>query len=156
MNLQEKEHFLKNELIHKLHQLDPEARGLWGKMNAHQMVEHLVDAFKIGNGRTVVKDILTPLDKIEKIQAFVLSDIPFKENTKNVLLSEEPEPIRNPNYQEVIHSLAFEIEEVFRVYDQNEKLLLRNPIFGDLGRQLQISLLHKHASNHLRQFGVME
>lgn len=151
----DKEFFLKTNYVDKLRNIDPNSLGLWGKMNVHQMAEHMVLAFKTANGKIKVEEIITPPEKIQRSQEFILSDIPFKENTKNVLLPSEPFPIRNGNYQEVLDKLEAEIVEMFRVYDENPDLKLRNPIFGDLDRNLQIHLLHKHATHHLKQFGLM-
>ncbi len=115
----------------------------------------MVLAFKTANGKIKVEEIITPPEKIQRSQEFILSDIPFKENTKNVLLPAEPFPIRNANYQEVLDKLEAEIAEMFRVYDEKPDLKLRNPIFGDIDRNLQIHLLHKHATHHLKQFGLL-
>ena len=151
----DKEIFLRTIFVDKLRNVDPNSLGLWGKMNVHQMAEHMVLAFKTANGKIKVEEIITPPEKIQRSQEFILSDIPFKENTKNVLLPAEPFPIRNANYQEVLDKLEAEIEEMFRVYDEKPDLKLRNPIFGDIDRNLQIHLLHKHATHHLKQFGLL-
>ncbi|MBK7231156.1 MAG: hypothetical protein IPH93_02485 [Saprospiraceae bacterium] len=151
----DKEIFLRTIFVDKLRNVDPNSLGLWGKMNVHQMAEHMVLAFKTANGKIKVEEIITPPEKIQRSQEFILSDIPFKENTKNVLLPAEPFPIRNANYQEVLDKLEAEIAEMFRVYDEKPDLKLRNPIFGDIDRNLQIHLLHKHATHHLKQFGLL-
>ncbi len=149
-----KEQFLRRDYITRLAQLDPGAKGLWGKMNVHQMVEHMSYSFRLANGRTPVEKILTPEDKIPRVQAFVLSENPFKENTSNALLPEDPLPIIHSDYADSLKELEAEITEFFRVYDASENLTIRNPFFGDLNRELNVSLLYKHALHHLRQFGV--
>lgn len=149
-----KENFLRFEFIPHLKNLDPQAKGSWGKMNVHQMVEHMSYAFRLANGRIQVEKILTPEDKIPRMQAFVLSENPFKENTPNALLPDDPIPIVHPDYADALGELKNEISEFFRVYDAQENLKIRNPFFGDLDRELNVSLLYKHALHHLRQFGI--
>lgn len=55
-------------------------------MNAHEMVEHMIGSFKVANGKIGIREIVTPLERLDKLQAFIMSDIPFKENTKNALM----------------------------------------------------------------------
>lgn len=80
--MQKKEQFLKTEYIHLIKQLDPLAERKWGTMNVQQMIEHMSDAFRMANGKDVYTGILTPEEKLPRVQAFVLSETPFKENTK--------------------------------------------------------------------------
>ena len=46
----EKENFLRTRFIVCLQQLDPNTHPLWGKMNVHQMIEHLTDVLMVANG----------------------------------------------------------------------------------------------------------
>lgn len=149
-----KEQFLRSDFPQKLRELKPEAKGIWGKMNAHQMVEHMADAFRMANGKIPVKQILTPEEKIPRVQEFVMSDIPFKENTKNALLPDEPLAVRTSGIHEAIDTLESEIKDFFKMYDENQNLKMKNPFFGELDRTHHVSLLHKHAVHHLKQFGI--
>src|SRR5262245_30622937 len=45
--------------------LQPGTRALWGRMNAQNMIEHLVEAVEYTNGKRVA-DLRLPIDKAEK------------------------------------------------------------------------------------------
>ena len=65
----DKKLFLTSKFINLLQALDPNSNGKWGLMNVHQMVEHLIESFKVANGSIIVNEIITPLEKLEKIKA---------------------------------------------------------------------------------------
>ena len=64
--------FLTSKFINLLQPLDPNSNGEWGLMNVHQMVEHLIESFKVANGSIIVNEIITPFEKIEKMQSFII------------------------------------------------------------------------------------
>jgi len=152
--MQHKENFLKIDYLNLLKELDPQKPGNWGKMNVHQMVEHMTDAFRMGNGKDAYTGILTPEERLPKAQAFILSDLPFKENTKNILMNEEPFPLRHPQFPDSLAALELEISDFFGYWENHSGTVLRNPFFGDLDYTHWVSLLYKHALHHLRQFGI--
>ena len=45
------------EIARRLTTIRPDARALWGKMSAHQMVCHLSDSFRMALGRKTAKDV---------------------------------------------------------------------------------------------------
>src|SRR6266542_2915434 len=91
----EKENFLRTKLVAYLQKLDPATTPHWGKMNVQQMIEHFGgEAIRNANGRLKINTIHTPLDHLGKLREFMMSERPFRENTKNPLLPEEPRPLR--------------------------------------------------------------
>jgi hypothetical protein len=152
--LQEKEHFLKHEYIPLLQKLDAGQKGVWGKMDAQQMVEHMRDACKVANGKMVLPLINTDPDRLEKTRSYMLSESPFPQNTKMPLMPEEPRRHKYTGMEEAIEKLKPELEEVFTAYAANPGMTLINPVFGDLDYEQQVHLLHKHARHHLAQFGL--
>jgi hypothetical protein len=151
----EKENFLRTKLVHYLQQLDPATPARWGKMNVQQMIEHFItDGVMIASGRRKFEAIITPADHLRKLRDFLLSDRPFRENTKNPLLPEEPAPLQFRTVQAAIGSLHEELIYFFEAFERDQRLITRNPIFGDLDFVENVELLHKHARHHLHQFGV--
>ncbi len=151
----EKENFLRTKLVRYLQQLDPAAPPKWGRMSAQQMIEHFAgDAIRNASGRLKIADIITPPGNLQKMRDFMMSDKPFKENTKNILLGEEPAPLRYKTYQGAIGALQQELIYFFEAFEHDHGLITRNPFFGDLNFEQNVQLLHKHALHHLRQFGV--
>ena len=151
----EKENFLRTRLVSYLQQLDPSSPSQWGKMNVQQMIEHLAcDALPNANGRLKGDHIMAAPDHLIKMREFLMSEKPFKENTNNPLMGEEPSPLRYKTVQAAIGKLQQELITFFEVFEKNPGMVIRNPFFGDLNFEQNVQLLHKHALHHLKQFGV--
>lgn len=148
--------FLKNEFIPLLKKLQPDAKGKWGVLNGQQMVEHFSDAVRIANGSFGISQILTPAEHLEKIRSFLMSEKPFKENTKNALMSETPLPVRHSAMDAAVDELQNVFNHFFSMFEGNPGLTTMNPFFGHLNFEENIQLLHKHAMHHLTQFGLAE
>ncbi len=153
-NIEQKAHFLKHEFTKKLFKLDDDAPRLWGKMNVQQMVEHFCDSMRNASGKLLLRQ-LTPEENIPKMQAFLESEKPFKENTPNPHMPDTPEPIKHATKQDAINELQSEIDHFFAVYEQEKDKKTPNPFFGMLNYEQQVQLLYKHATHHLRQFNAM-
>ncbi len=147
-------HFLKTETPRLLASIPPDTAPAWGKMNLQQMIEHMSDSVRVANGRDL-QDCVTPAEHIPKMQAFVMSDVPFKENTVNKLLPADPLDARFDNVDDAIGELKLEIAEFIEVFDQDKQKTITNPFFGDLNFEQWTALLYKHMLHHLRQFGVV-
>jgi hypothetical protein len=151
----EKENFLRTRLIRYVQQLDPATAPKWGHMGVQQMIEHYTkDGVGVASGRLKFEKIITSPEKLPAVREFMMSDKPFKENTRNPLLNEEPEPLRFNTVQAAIGELQQELIFFFEVFAKDPQLITRNPNFGDLNFEENVQLLHKHALHHLRQFGV--
>lgn len=150
---EEKAAFLQQEFPELLRRLNPATPPLWGKMNVQQMIEHFSDALRIANGKDVYNAVLPP-EQVEKMQQFLRSEKPFRENTRNPMLASEPQPERWPTVADAIGELEQEVNDLLDVYGQDKEKLITNPLFGDLNYEDQLQLLYKHALHHLRQFGV--
>ncbi|HEY6064352.1 MAG TPA: hypothetical protein VIV35_12125 [Chitinophagaceae bacterium] len=151
----EKENFLRTKLVIYLQRLDPATPPRWGKMNVQQMIEHYAgDAVQNASGRLKIDTIMTPPENLERMREFMMSNKPFKENTKNPLMDGEPAPLRYKTVQAAIGSLQQELIYFFEVFEKSPELVTRNPFFGDLNFEQNVQLLYKHAFHHLRQFGV--
>jgi hypothetical protein len=151
----ERENFLRTKLVAYLQQLNPATPPRWGKMNVQQMIEHFGgDALRNASGRLKIDTIITKPEHLERMREFMMSIKPFKENTKNPLMGEEPMPLRYKTVQGAIGALQQELIYFFEAFEKNPELITRNPFFGDLNFEQNIQLLYKHALHHLRQFGV--
>jgi len=151
-NIQAKEAFLKTEYTRLLAQLDPNTPPIWGKMNVQQMIEHMGDYIRISNGKDVV-ELVIPSEHVPRALAFLESEKPFRENTPNQLLPDIPLPPKM-ELKEAIERVQKELDDFFEVYSDNPSKKVPTPFFGELDYEHNIQLLHKHATHHLRQFGV--
>lgn len=154
-NLSAKAYFLRNEFIDKLKKIDPATKPLWGKMNLHQMIEHMSYSLRQANGKDTY-DCVTPEENIPRMQAFLMSDKPFKENTPNQLLPDTPDAPKRNDIDDALVELKMETEDFFRAFEKTPDRTITNPFFGDLNYDMWVQLLHKHAWHHLKQFGVNE
>lgn len=154
-NLGAKATFLRNDFVKLMASIDPATKGLWGKMNLHQTIEHMSYSFRQASGKDPYT-LETPEEHLPRMQAFLQSDKPFKENTPNKLLPDEPAPPVHDNIQDSLNELQAEIEHFFKEYAQDPEKVVTNPFFGHLDYDMQVQLLYKHAWHHLRQFGVNE
>ena len=152
----DKADFLRYKFIPLLRQIPSDKAPNWGKMTLQQMIEHFTDTMRIASGKTIYTDIITPAEQLEKMRTFISSDKPFRENTKNPLLSEVPAPVKNPSVEEALKELQQEINFFFSVFEKNNLQVTRNPFFGDLNFEQNVQLLYKHAWHHLRQFGLQK
>jgi hypothetical protein len=153
--LEDKERFLQKEFVPLLKQIPSDTLPAWGKMTLQQMTEHFSDAVRIASGKIEHTEIVTPPGNVPKMQEFLASDKPFKENTLNPLLPEVPAPVRNKSIELAVTELQEELDYFFTVFEKDPHQLTRNPFFGDLNYQQNVQLLYKHALHHLRQFGIM-
>ena len=149
-----KEDFLKNDFIPLLGKLHADAKAKWGIMNAQQMVEHFADAVKNASGKLILPT-LTEGENLQKSRDFLMSEMPFKENTNNPLIPKEGIPHRQPDIQSAINKLQKELSHFFEVFEKNPNLKTGNAFFGQLDYNMNIQLLHKHAMHHLKQFGLV-
>jgi hypothetical protein len=146
--------FLKEQFVSLLTQISSDTLPHWGKMTLQQMTEHFSDSVGIASGR-MVKPMVTPEADVEKMQAFLMSDRPFRENTPNPNMPEIPAPVRNATIKAALSELQNEIDYFFAQFEKNDHLTTCNPFFGHLNFDQNVQLLYKHALHHLRQFGVI-
>ena len=149
-----KENFLKKDFIPLLEKLKGNEKGKWGIMNAQQMIEHFADAAKNASGKLLLP-VLNEGTELQKFRDFLMSEKPFKENTKNPLIPEEGIPLRQLNLLSAIQKLKKELDYFFEAFEKNPELKTGNALFGDLDYDMNIQLLHKHAMHHLKQFGLV-
>jgi hypothetical protein len=148
-----KEKFLQTIFIPLLQQLKANTPARWGKMNVQQMIEHFGDAVMVASGKLKLP-VMTPPEKLPTYREFLMSEKPFKENTRNPLLGEAPLPPKKNTKEAAIGKLQEELIYFFQIFRNNPGLKTTNPIFGELNYEENIQLLYKHALHHLRQFGV--
>jgi hypothetical protein len=146
--------FLRKDFPKLLHGLNPEAKGSWGVMSGLQMAEHMSASVREATGKEKL-EILTPADKVEKAKEFAMSDKEFKPNTKNTKMPEQPLPVRNATMQEAIKEYEKELLDFINYFEINKGATLPNSFFGNLNFAEWLHLLHKHATHHAKQFGLL-
>jgi len=150
-----KEKFFREEYIPLLKKLTGNEKPKWGKLSPQGMIEHMTDSIGIGWKR-IVLPLYTSPENLPKAKAFMLSDKPFKENTPNPYMPDNPPPLRNKDIASAIEELEREIQSFLNFHKQNPGIIVQNPFFGDLNYEEWLHLLHKHAIHHLKQFGLID
>jgi hypothetical protein len=150
----DKEIFFKVDYISLLQQLKGDEKGSWGVLSAQGMVEHMSESIAVASLR-IVHALHTPIEQVERMKSFALSEKEFKPNTKNALMTEEAAPLRNKNMDEAIEELKEEIAEFFKYYEHKPGSIVTNPFFGDLNYDEWLHVLYKHATHHLKQFNLI-
>jgi hypothetical protein len=151
---EEKANFMRMFLISEICALKPDEKGLWGKMNAQQMIEHLGDAFR-NYPEADHEKMRTPAEQLEKYRAFMMSEKPFRPDTVNPGLSSNPAPPRFKSFEESLDYLSESIEYFFSQFDDNPETIIPNPVFGNLNYEEAVHLLYKHVTHHLIQFRII-
>ncbi len=151
----EKLYFIKHTVPDLLLQLSPNTMGKWGVLNAQQMIEHLSESVQMANGK-IKTELLTPEEHLEKLRTFMLSDKPFKENTKNALMSSEPLPPKHKGMNEAVEELRQEIQDFIVYFESSHEKKVINPFFGALNFEEYTHLLHKHFKHHCQQFNLLQ
>jgi hypothetical protein len=156
MTAREQLKFIQFTFIQKLRGLDTNTVPKFGKMNPHQMVEHMVYAVNMAKG-DIPTELLNTDEALEKAYRFMMSDVPFQDNTPNPLLPNEPSAPTTASIGDAIDNLEDAIEAFVASFkgegaEPNRRVL--SPFFGELSYYEQVHLLHKHALHHARQFGI--
>jgi hypothetical protein len=147
--------FIKNDLFSLLDDINQDTQAKWGKMNAQQMVEHLVDFFNVSTEK-IKFGLVTPEEHLPKFKEFLFSDKQFRENTKapaNVI-GEEPLPLRCKTYEDAIDKLHESVDSFENHFKNNSGKTAMHPVFGLLNFDEWVLLHYKHVTHHLRQFGI--
>jgi hypothetical protein len=147
--------FLKIQVPSLMDTLQVHTLPKWGKMTAQHMVEHMSMSFILANGKIKVQAFITPEEKLPAMKRFVLGETPFKENTKSPVLSEDLPALRFGSIDEAKTIFKRELQNIFNVYEADNNLTLRNPMFGDLNYEEQAGLITKHVKHHFNQFGLL-
>ena len=151
--IEEKEAFFNEGYLALLAALPEASKAVFGKMNVHQMVEHMAHSFQIASGKVYFENKQSE-ELTAKMYRFMMSDKPFRDNTPNPNLADIPLSPRFSTIKESIADLKLEISHFFEVFNEPDKRV-GSPFFGNLNRNEQLHLLYKHAMHHLRQFDAM-
>jgi oxepin-CoA hydrolase/3-oxo-5,6-dehydrosuberyl-CoA semialdehyde dehydrogenase len=151
-----KQHFIKDEMFLLLANLSPNETAAWGKMNVQQMVEHLVVFFNVSTEK-IIFPLVTPQEHLPKYKEFLYSDKQFRENTKApaAVLGDEPLPTNYPTLEIANHKLKAAVAYFFTYFENSPEKQTLHPVFGMLNFDEWVLLHHKHVTHHLRQFNLM-
>jgi len=138
----------RQDLLDRLERLTPEARPLWGKMTAPQMLAHLVDWMLMIRGDLRTVPIKTYV-RYPPMKQFAIYWMPWP---KGVPTARELLPGRPVNWGPE--------RELLRQYMQSYPELEsraswpEHPAFGNMTTRAWGVLGYRHTDHHFRQFGI--
>ena len=144
-----------NDFLPKLNNLTADTKALWGKMTAQHMVEHLILAVKMSNGK-VRLECFNPPEKLPTLKRILLSSRPLPRNFINPYLGEDLMPLEYKSLEEAKQILAEEIKDYYKYFEDNPDTFLTNVTFGDLNKDEWEVFHQKHFIHHFKQFGLLE
>ena len=136
-----------------LNTLQPGTPALWGKMNAQNMIEHLVEAVEYTNGKRVAV-LRFPTDKATKQREdLVNSDFVIPPGAQGYL----PDATKTKRFKDLetaILELNNELD-AFEYFFKTEGMTATHFEFGPMNYNEWIIWHGKHFTHHFKQFGLL-
>ena len=142
-------------LLQNLDKLNPDTQPQWGTMTAQKMIEHLVNTFKIANGKLKV-ECYSEEKKLPVLKKILMSERPMPkgfDSPANKLVTQNYE---YENIDEAKRVLREEVNAFYKHFEENPEAVLMNPTFGELNKEEWVQFHKKHLTHHLTQFGLIK
>ena len=143
------------EFVERLNRLKNDSQPIWGKMSAQHMVEHLIQAVRMSDGKLIVK-CYSPEDRLPTLKKILMSDRPLPRNFINPILGDSLPDLEFDSLETAKSKFFREIIEFFEYYDKNPGAVFINTIFGELNKDEWMQFHQKHFAHHFNQFGLMD
>ena len=143
-----------NKYLKLLNKLNSQQKPLWGKMTPQHMVEHLILAVQMSNGKLKL-ECFNPPDKIPSLKRFLMSNRPMPKLFVNPVIGEDLRPLKCSSLDEAMQRLKNEIEDHVLFFENNSGAKTVNVTFGELNNEEWDVFHQKHFTHHLSQFGLI-
>jgi hypothetical protein len=137
----------RTELMQRMNRLKPDMPPQWGKMNAAQMVGHVMDPMRAAMGEMKVADKKTPF-RFAPLRWLIIYKLPWPKGAPTA-----PEFIHQGN-EDLQKNLALLKATLDRFAAFHRRNLEAHPAFGSLTDRDWGCLTWRHMDHHLRQFGL--
>ena len=145
----------RNEIIARIYQLTPEAQGLWGKMNANQMICHCTDGLRGCLGELDNKTDESNFLSRSLVKFLVLYVMPIPKNVPTAKRVDQMQDGTKPTDFETDRKTLLEF--IKKMTSKPDDFAWSPHFrFGALNRDEWGILCYKHLDHHLKQFGVIE
>lgn len=137
-------------------ELTTDHQAKWGRMNAHQMVEHLTLVFIYSTGKfgvpfkgdeAAVKQLWEPFTKAAN---------PWKTVLPQTAILGNPKPVRNETMEGSKRALKKAFAKYQHYCKENPDAITPHGYLGNITTAQWILVHLKHIDHHLSQFGVIE
>ncbi|HEX2834139.1 MAG TPA: DUF1569 domain-containing protein [Thermoanaerobaculia bacterium] len=133
-------------LLERVQKITPDSRATWGKMNAEQMLTHLVQAMRMAIGELACEPKKLPI-RFPPLRELIVYVLPWPKGSPTA-----PELI--PSNSESIDDSKRELARLADAFAGYKGAWPEHPAFGRLSRGAWGVLVRRHIDHHLRQFGV--
>ena len=142
-----------DEILRRLRALRPDSPRRWGRMNAHQMVCHLSDCFRMTTGEKRVSDATGVWQRT--IIKWIALYVPAHWPPGIVTRPEIDQYAGGTSPADFAADLA-ELETLMGSFTTRGEDFdwSPHPIFGRMSRIAWLRWAYRHMDHHLRQFGV--
>ena len=137
-----------------LDNLKTETKPLWGKMSAQHMVEHLIFAVQMGNGKLFL-ECFNPPEKLPLLKRILMSNKPLPKLFVNPVIGSDLMELKYHNLEEAKSNLRKEADDYYSYFEKNPGAKLVNVTFGELNFAEWEVFHKKHFTHHLNQFGLL-
>jgi uncharacterized protein DUF1569 len=137
---------VRRALLERLQNVTPESRPQWGKMNAEQMLTHIVQSMRMAVGELPVKSKKLPM-RFWPLRELIVYVLPWPKGSPTA-----PELI--PVNCESLETCKRELARLADLFVERKGDWPEHPAFGKLGRAAWGVLVRRHLDHHLRQFGM--
>ncbi len=125
----------------------------FGKMSAHQMIEHLGMVFLLSTGKFDIPYKGTEEDAVTYQQKFTVSDLPFSDVFPQTSHG-DPRPTRHADIEDSKKELQKTFAKYLEHCEGHPDATQPHYYLGDISVELWRQLHVKHVQHHLRQFGM--
>jgi hypothetical protein len=134
--------------------LKKDEKPLWGKMSPQHMVEHLILAVQMSNGKLIF-ECFNPAEKIPTLKRFLMSSRPMPKLFVNPIIGEDLRLLKYSSLEEAMGKLKNEIDDYKLFFKNNPDVKPVNATFGELNKEEWDVFHEKHFIHHLNQFGLL-
>jgi len=139
-----------------LKNLNKDSLPLWGKMTSQHMIEHLILAVQLSNGKLISNECINPPEKYPLLKRILHSSKPLPRNFVNTIIGEGLKQLNHQNLELAKEDLLIEIENFELFFKKNPEAKPMNVTFGPLNYEEWIIFHNKHFTHHLTQFGLIK
>lgn len=142
------------KFIDKLEALTEEHKALWGKMSPQHMVEHLILAVKMGNGKLKLK-CFNPPEKLPALKRFLMSERSLPKEFMNPAIGLDLLPLEYAHLNDAKEKLRSELNDHINYFLEHPDARTEHVTFGELNKEEWDKFHKKHFTHHLTQFGLI-
>jgi hypothetical protein len=141
----------RKKLNSSLQKLNVHTKPLWGKMNAQQMIEHMVQQIEYSNGKKITTCDLPAEEAAREKEKWIYTQV---EIPKNLVLGPLPENFRYANLEAAKKHLTRELDD-FEEYFKEPDITSVHAGYGPMEYNEWLIWHGKHFTHHFQQFTLL-